>query len=349
VEIGTNDFGFDYSFIIPASLDFAPYYYVRNRNVVQQPTVEQAYVEFPRFVRAGLRAKDFHFEDTLDDLLAEAVTYIKKQAKTKDPFFLYFPLTAPHKPIIPHPRFQGKTDIGPYGDFVTQVDWTVGQVLKTLDDTDLAENTLIIFSSDNGSYMIPLFESDSVGHGQDETIQAYRADDHKANAYFRGGKADIWEGGHRTPFFARWPGVVKPDSKCDETICLTDIFATCADITGAEIDDNAAEDSFSFLPLLRGEEPAKKRAPVIHHSASATFSIRSGKYKLVLGTGSGGREVPRGRAFEKPYQLFNLEKDPSEKKNIIEENPKMAEKLEDAFQQIFEAGASRKIKAKAKK
>ena len=145
-------------------------------------------------------------ENVLDDLAFEAGRYIKRRAAVDRPFFLYMALTAPHKPVLPHPRFRDQTSVGPYGDFVSQVDATVGDVLKALEDSGVADDTLVIYSSDNGSFMYRLDESDAPDHVGDETIQGYRPEHHRANYLFRGTKADIWEAGHHVPFFASWPG-----------------------------------------------------------------------------------------------------------------------------------------------
>ena len=143
------------------------------------------------------------------------------------------------------------------------------------------------------------------------------------------------------PFFARWPGAIEPNSQSDETICLTDVFATVAEIAGTEAPKNAAEDSFSILPLLRGEGWTSPRAPVIHHSSGGMFAIRDGQWKLVLGNGSGGREQPKGKPFEKPYQLFDLSSDLSERTNVIAEHADVAAGLERTLEQIRWSGTSR--------
>ena len=332
---GPNELGFDESYIIPASLDFPPYVYVRNGRVTTAPSLKQKRQEFPPFLREGPRAPDLVMEDALDDLLEQAVGFIRKAAESKcKPFFLYFPLTAPHKPVLPHPRFRGKTELGPYGDFVVQVDWTVGQVLQALDDTGCADNTLVVYTSDNGSFMYRRDDPQAVDHVDDETIQAYRSSNHTANYVLRGTKTDIWEAGHRVPFFARWPGNIKAGSSCAQTICLTDLFTTAVEIAGTEAPQGSAEDSFTLLPLLKGKTSDSPRPPVIHHSVDGMFSIRDGKWKLVLGNGSGGREKPNGRPFQEPFFLVDLSQDISEQKNLIDEHPDVAARLRSKFEAI---------------
>jgi arylsulfatase A len=330
---GAQNLGFEYSYIIPASLDFPPYVYIEDGMVTAEPTLTQPGQKFPAFLRQGPRSPDFVMEDCLDHLTAKAAGYIKGHAKKDKPFFLYFPLTAPHKPAWPHKRFVGKTKLGPYGDFVTQVDWTVGQVIKAIDDAGIKDNTLIIYSSDNGSYMHRYDEAGKADHVSDSSIQAYNSKNHTANGVLRGTKADVWEAGHRVPFFVRWPAKVKAASKSDKTICLTDVFASAADIIGAKVPKGAAADSYSFYASLQGKAAAK-RPPVIHHSAAGMFAIRQGKWKLVLGNGSGGRQNPRGKAFVKPYALFDMSADISETKNLAKDHPDIAARLEKAALQI---------------
>ena len=336
-----NTRGFDFSYVIPASLDFPPYVFVRNGGITQYPSIMQPARKFPAFVRKGPRSPDLEFEDCLDDLLKQATGYIQRRAKTDQPFFLYFALSAPHKPTLPHPRFRGKTDLGPYGDFIVQVDWTVGQVLKAIGTAGIRDNTLVIYTSDNGSYMFRLNDPNAPDHVSDPTIQAFRAGHHRANYIFRGTKADIWEGGHHVPFLARWPGKIKAGSRSSETICLTDFFATATEIAGGKLPEDAAEDSFSILPLLEGRGWTTPRAPVVHHSAGGMFAIRDGKWKLVLGNGSGGREKPAGEPFGTPYRLFDMTKDISERTDVLDQHPDLARRMESELEVIVTRGRSR--------
>ena len=341
VSDGPHTRGFKYSFIIPASLDFPPYIYIRDGAIERFPLVTQPAQKFPAFLRRGERQSDLIMESVLDDLAFEAVRYIKQRSAVDQPFFLYLALTAPHKPVLPHRRFRDRTTAGPYGDFVAQVDATVGDVIKAVDNSGAADNTLLIYTSDNGSFMYRLDRSDNVDHVDDETIQAYRSDRHRANHVFRGTKADIWEAGHHVPFFVRWPGRIEPGSKATDTICLTDFFSTISEIVGEDLPDETAEDSFSFLKQIKGCRKKTPRAPVIHHSARGMFAVREGKWKLVLGNGSGGREKPVGVPFGKPYQLFDLSADIGESTNVIAQHAEVAERLEKAFADIRSNGRSR--------
>ncbi|MCA9248717.1 MAG: arylsulfatase [Planctomycetales bacterium] len=308
VEGGPTALGFDSSFIIPASLDMFPYVYLQDDRPVEPATVTKA------FHRAGPAAKSFEAVNCLRDFAAESRRFIARDSEKKQPFFLYLPLTSPHTPIVPSPAWQGKSKLGPYGDFVMETDWVVGQVLEELDKQGLADNTLVIFTTDNGcspAAKIP----DLVKKG------------HYPNAHWRGHKADIFEGGHRVPFLARWPGHVKPGSEYGQLVCSVDLFATAAEILGeAEaVGPAAAEDSFSFLSALEGDR-AKTRESLIHHSIAGQFAISRGKWKLCLCPGSGGWSEPRPAQAVKdkslpPVQLFDLDSDPSETTNLVDQHP----------------------------
>ena len=344
--------GFDYYFGVSASLDMAPYVYVRNDRFTMLPTIQQPAVKFPHFVRKGPLATDFVIDEVLDKLTEEASKFITQSAGGNKPFFLYMPLTGPHKPTQPHARFKGKTKLSEYGDFVHQVDWTVGQVLKSIDDSGARDDTLVIFTSDNGSYMRRYDEADKEDHTDSANIQAYRAENHRANGILRGTKADIWEAGHRVPMFVRWPRHIKAGEKLNKIVCLTDIYATLAQVTEQQLSENEAEDSISVIPTVeantnsmvkwrpRGIRPSRG-VPVIHHSVSGMFAIRDGDWKLVAGNGSGGREAPRGKPDEGPFQLFNLKDDLSEKKNVADQHPDVVERLTKRLMELREAGRSR--------
>ena len=324
--------GFHEYFGVSASLDMAPYVWIENDQFVKSKLVQQPAVKFPGFVRQGPRAEDLKFEEGLDVLGERTAAFLKRMAKSDKPFFLYMPLTGPHKPVTPHPRFVGKTGLGLYGDFVMNVDDTVGQVLKVLDETNLTENTLVMFTSDNGSFMYRIDDEDD--HVKTPTKQQYHSKNHTANGPWRGTKADIWEGGHHVPFFARWPGKIKAGSNCNRVITHTDLFATAAEVAGAKIPKGAARDSYSYLSLLLGNEKSYSRPPVIHHSSGGMFAIRESDWKLVLGNGSGGRQAPKGKPFQKPFFLANILEDGAETKNRVKSDAKIAARLEAAFHKI---------------
>ncbi|WP_419195098.1 sulfatase family protein [Novipirellula herctigrandis] len=254
----------------------------------------------------------------LPRLKRKAVQYIEERAKTPDqPFFLYVPLGSPHTPILPTKEWQGKSGINPYADFVMQTDDAFGAMVQALEDNGLTDNTLVIFSSDNGcSKAAKLKELEAAGH--------------YASAHMRGSKADIWDGGHRVPFIVRWPGNVAAGTDSDQLICLIDLIATLAELTGTPLPAGSAEDSVSFLPALSGKPIVSTRSGVIHHSISGHFAYRQGKWKLCLAKASGGWSAPNEKsapADAPKAQLYDLENDPSETTNLYESHPEVAKRL----------------------
>jgi arylsulfatase A-like enzyme len=284
--------------------------------------------KFPHFWRKGVKSKSLEFVQVLDDFLVEAKDFIKRESKSEKPFFLYFPLTAPHKPVIPTEKFIGISGKGLYGDFVSQIDWTAGEIFKLLEELNIDNNTLVIFASDNGSPMYRIDSGTGSDHVTDETLAFYNASSHKANSLLRGIKGDAYEGGHRVPFIVRWPAKISGGKKVNETICLTDIFETLVDITGGVKPEGNAEDSYSFSPIISGEKKSVNRPPVIHHSGGkGMFAIRKGNWKMILGNGSGARTKPVGTPFQEPYQLYNIKNDITESNNLIDKEIEVAEKL----------------------
>ena len=333
INDGPTHHGFDTSYIIPASLDMSPYVFIENDRVTKIPAKTIDGVKFPKFFRKGEISADFTHIDCLGHLADKACAYIDSRSKTDQPFFLYFPMPAPHKPVIPTPEFQGKTELGPYGDFVVQVDATVGKIVQAIDDAGIANNTLLIVTSDNGSFMRRYESSDQKDHVDDESIQGFHSENHTANGSLRGTKADVYEAGHRVPFFCRWPGKIPTGSQATNTICLTDILATSAQAAQCEFDKVESEDSFSFLDSAVGQA-GSVRPSVINHSSAGTFAIRDGKWKLVLGSGSGGRQKPKGKAFERPYQLYDLTDDIGEQRNVINDHRDIESKLLKDFETL---------------
>jgi arylsulfatase A-like enzyme len=328
---GPLDHGFDYYFGIPASLDMDPYVYFENDRVVEAPTSSTAGEKEPRgvFWRAGAMAPSFQIPEVLPTLTERAVRIIRERAAKSQPYFLYFALSGPHTPWVPKKEFQGRSQAGLYGDFVAQVDDTLGRVLKAIEESGKASNTLIVFTSDNGA---------------DWKIADKQKFAHRANADWRGEKADIWDGGHRIPFLARWPAAVRAGSVSDELGCLTDFFATAAEIVGLKLPKDAAEDSYSLLPALEGRKTKPIREAIVHHSSEGMFSIRQGEWKLELGLGSGGFSPPR---TEKPTpggplgQLYNLRRDPGETENLWLKEPATVKRLTLLLEQYQRQGYSR--------
>jgi arylsulfatase A len=325
--------GFDSSFIIPASLDFPPYVYFRDGTATTTETVTQASQQFPPFMRDGPRAADFDMQGCLDRLTDEAVDVISKMKTLDQPTFLYFPLTAPHKPVLPSKEFAGTTKLGPYGDFLRQVDATVGRVINALKTSGEIDDTIVIVTSDNGSFMYR-FDDDRPDHVDDGGVQGYRASHHTANANWRGTKADVWEAGHRVPFFVRLPGAAHASARIEHVVGLVDVMATLCDTLSVQRPADAGPDSVSFASLLGDPDAAFDRPPLICHSAAGMFAIRDGRWKLVAGNGSGGREKPSGKPFAEPWMLFDLEADPGETTNVADANPKVFATMKRQLEEI---------------
>ena len=328
IQNGPASVGFDYYFGISASLDMPPFAFIENDHVTALPTVEKTWL------RKGPAAADFEAIDVLPTLTRKAVGFVDshaEEAKAGHPFFLYVPLNSPHTPIVPTPEWQGKSGLNAYGDFVMETDDCVGQILAALEKHSLASNTLVIFTSDNGcspSANIPEMESKG----------------HYANYRFRGTKADIWDGGHRIPFIARWPGKVRAGSESGQIICLTDLLATCADLLDMKLPDDAGEDSVSILPALLGAASAPLREAVVHHSINGSFSIRQANWKLELCSGSGGWSAPKpgGKAAKSlpPVQLYDLSADIGEKQNVQDQHPEIVRRLTKLLEKYVADGRS---------
>jgi arylsulfatase A-like enzyme len=254
----------------------------------------------------------------LPRITQKAIEYIEARAAEKEtPFFLYVPYGSPHSPIVPAPEWIGRSGLGIHADFVMQTDDGVGQILAAIEAHGLTENTLVIFSSDNGT-------------SKGANIPKLAKQGHLVSAGFRGSKADLWDGGHRVPFIVRWPGHVAPGSSCDQLICLTDFFATISDIIAVDLPAKSAEDSVSFLPALSGAEIVSSRAGVIHHSISGHFAYRQGKWKLLLAKGSAGWTGPKENELPEDTpkaQLYDMTKDPGETTNLYLSHPELAQRL----------------------
>ncbi|MBI1370485.1 MAG: sulfatase-like hydrolase/transferase [Planctomycetes bacterium] len=266
----------------------------------------------------------------LPRLAKAAVSYVEARAKEKEPFFLYLPLNSPHTPIVPSKEWQGRSGLGAYGDYVMQTDDVVGQVLDAIGRAGIADNTLVVFTSDNGC-------SPAAG------IPQLEKQGHYPNGDLRGTKADIWDGGHRVPFLIRWPGHIAPGSTSDQTVCLTDIFATVAQIIGQPLPANGAEDSVSFLPALSAQPIVSTRAGIIHHSISGHFAYRLGDWKLELARGSGGWSKPTEKQVPKDApkaQLYNMKDDLGEQHNLYNDMPEIVTRLLKQLESDIKRGRS---------
>ncbi len=333
IRNGPTSVGFDRYFGISASLDMVPYAFIENDRVTKLPTLTRAFPMHPPHAgtaRPGPTAPGFEVEHVLPEFTRQAVRSIDERAKSGQPFFLYLPLASPHTPIAPNKEWIGRSGLNLYADFVLETDWAVGEVLAALDRNGIARDTLIVFTSDNGC-------------SPQARIEELAAKGHAVNGDLRGHKADIFDGGHRVPFLVRWPARVKP-AVSDQLLCLTDVFATCAEIVGERLPDNVGEDSFSFLPVLLGRGPSARES-VVHHSIAGAFAIRDREWKLALCAGSGGWSEPRDPEAIKQglpdTQLYRIAGgDLAEAKNLHREQPEVVTRLTRLLEKIVADGRS---------
>ena len=335
---GPKDRGFDYFFGIPASLDIPPYYWIQNRKPLLAPTetigdnFSDGWTRIQgAFWRKGRVAPGFVHAEVLPTISRRANFFLDTRAqlppKTRKPFFLYLPLPAPHTPWLPGKRFTGKSNASMYGDFVMMVDDMVGQIMKRLEQHGMADDTLLVFTSDNGPVWYPA-DTERLGHSSTGSL--------------RGMKADSYEGGHRVPFIVRWPTQTPASTVNEHLICHTDMLATLAVLTGQEVPIGQAQDSINQSPLLfmpKLEEPP--RNTLITSNNPKYFGVRMGQWKMITGLGSGGFTQPRDL---KPSeggptgQLFNLSEDLSETNNLWQKHPEIVKQLESILRQSKEAG-----------
>ncbi len=328
---GPTTRGFDYYFGTDVP-NYPPYCFIENDHAVGIPTepLPKALLGSHLASKAGPAVPGWKLEAILPTLADKACDFIGKQAKAGKPFFLYMPLTAPHTPIAVIQEWKDKSGLGRYADFVMETDAMIGRVIEAVDKSGVADNTIVIVTSDNGcAPYIGVAELEAKGHFP--------------SADRRGYKADAWDGGHHIPFIARWPGNVKPGTQTNQMICLNDLMATCAEILGAKLPDTAGEDSVSILPLLRGSDQPTREF-LVHHSISGKFAIRDGNWKLLLCPGSGGWGSPKDDAALKSglpaVQLYDLSKDIGEKKNLQAEHPEIVAKLTKQLEKFVADGRS---------
>lgn len=313
IENSPNTRGFDYYYGIAASLDMPPYVYIENDRFTEIPTKITSGDTMKGFFRPGKTGENFCHEKVLDELTDKVLDKISEYKN--DPFFIYFPLPAPHTPILPADKFKGKSNTTAYGDFVLHCDDVLGRVVEKCEREGIADDTIIVFTSDNGcSPFADIPELNSFGHFP--------------NYHFRGHKAEIYEGGHRVPYIIRWKNGIKAGLKTDKTVCLADFFKTIADILEYKIEDNVAVDSFTNLPLFNGED-IDVRTSVVHQSYDGSLSLRKGKWKLEMCSGPGGWEIKTKIEGSPEFQLYNLENDIGEEFNVIDSNQDIFESLKE--------------------
>ncbi|WP_186758725.1 sulfatase family protein [Echinicola salinicaeni] len=328
IKGGPLSAGFDYYFgdDVP---NFPPYTFIENERVVEDPITEK-----PKglFGIPGAMAPGWTLEHVLPTITQKSVKYIEEASGGESPFFLYFALTAPHTPIAPTEQFKGTSQAGAYGDFVQEVDWTVGQIMDALERSGVADNTIFIFTSDNGS---PARNGKNYSGPTASVIKDYG---HKANGDLRGLKGDAWEGGHRLPFIVRWPGNVEAGSVNEGLVSSLDIMATIRDILEIDAKPDVTPDGVSLKNTIIDNNPVA-RDFLVHHSHQGVFAIRKGEWKLILSQKSGGFSDglnKDGYGIESPGQLYNLKEDPEEMNNLYEDHPDQVKELTELLNSIKE-------------
>lgn len=336
---GPVDRGFDSYFGVDVP-GFPPYTWFEDDRLTDMPSVEK-----PSEISGdpGQMIPGWEHEKMIPEFVRRMHETIEQSGP--DPFFLYLPLTSPHTPIAPNKEFLGKSGVGLYGDFVCEVDWVVGEVMTALERKGIAEDTLLIFSSDNG----PERRIGGAQEGHGGCYENAKNYGHYSMGNLRGAKRDTWEGGHRIPFVARWPKTIPTGATCEQLVSLGDLMATCADLTNVEVPEGVEKDSASILPLLCGESSKPTRKSLVHHSASGRFALRKGDWVFIDAASGDDNEEPewfkkeRGyTAHQHPGELFCLRDDMSERMNLYGERPDKVAELSELLAQVKAEGGSAK-------
>ncbi|MCH8149785.1 MAG: arylsulfatase [Planctomycetes bacterium] len=327
---GPTQRGFDYFFGVDLP-NLPPFTYIENDRVVAQPTAKYKLdpsegVVLPRGFIGAPMAPGWRMQEILPKITRRAVQFVHDQAKQSKPFFLYFSMTSPHEPIVPSKSFRGKSQIAPIADFVMETDWSAGQVIKAIDDAGIADDTIVIFTADNG-------------HSHYTGWEKLVAAGHMPSGPYRGHKGDVWEGGHRVPLVVRWPKHIEAGTSSSQMVSLTDIFATCAEIVGADLPAAGAEDSLSFLPSLLGKPNNGRRTTLVSHSNHGEFAYRDGPWKLVFKMS--GRNVQQSRGKATIVELYNLDSDIGEKNDLAKQRPEIVQRMTDGLKKLIDGGTSR--------
>ena len=322
---GPTDVGFDQYFGTDVP-NWPPYCFIENDRTVGIPTqyLSQALIGNNQASKQGPALKDWTLEPILPALGNRAEKYIRSRAKSNTPFLLYMPLTSPHTPLSVNEAWKGKSGLGLYADFVMETDAIVGQVVDALDQAGLAGSTLVLFTSDNGC-------APYIG------VSKLQEQGHYPSGPLRGYKADAWEGGHRVPFIVRWPGQVEPGSVCHQLVHQADLMATLADVTDASLTMDQAEDSFSILPLLQGQD-TPIRTTSISCSIRGVPSLRDGAWKYIAAPGSGG--WGKGGDQSQSVQLYNLAEDLGETRNLADSHPDKLDQMQGLLEKLITNGRS---------
>ncbi len=338
ISYGPLEYGFDYFYGTAASLDQGPYVIIENNRAISEPVnvmgnhdITRVGSDKPTTIEPGVSAPESSPYYTPDIMQQKALEVLDDFIEEDEPFFLYYPNHLVHGPIIPQERFRGKSGIGAYGDFVLQLDSYVGEIIDKLDEANVFDNTIFIFTSDNGASSII-------------DIEALKEKGHDPSMGYRGHKMHIWEGGHREPTIVSYPPLIEAGSVSNHMVSHSDFYATIAEILDANIADDTAEDSYSNLNLWKGEDQAV-REDIIHSSGNGGFSIRRDFWKLILVT-DGGLSLDYDRTEEsfksvfKPTELYDLRDDVSETNNVIDEYPDVVEELKAALAEYVKSGRS---------
>jgi arylsulfatase A len=325
--------GFDQYYAQSGSLDMAPYVWVDTGEVTAVPDRVEGVTKKDDaygWYRKGPVGSDFHISQVLPHLFDKSVAHVKERAKADEPFFLYLALPAPHTPIVPVPPFKGASGMNPYADFVMQVDHHMGELLDAVDAAGIADDTLVIFTSDNGC-------------SPEGNFGVLAEHGHDPSGIYRGHKADIYEGGHRVPLIARWPAVIEAGQTTDALACLTDLYATLEAVSGQTRAKVGGEDGYSLRPVFEGEA-SSGRATLVSHSIGGYFAIRQGPWKLCLCAGSGGWSAPTEKKAKEqglpPVQLYHLGRDPGETENLAAEMPERVAALRALLEGEVDRGRS---------
>ena len=289
--------------------------------------------------RRGMVANDFDLEEVDLVFLARSLQFLDQHHKehAQQPFFLFHSMQAVHLPSFASKQFQGKSKAGPHGDFLLQMDYVVGALLQKLDELGIADNTLVLLTSDNGPEVPTV-------------VNMRKAYQHDGARPWRGMKRDNWEGGHRVPLLARWPGKIQQASTSEQTVCLTDLMATCAAVVSAPLPNDAAEDSFNLLPVLLGTQTTPVREFTLHQTISLALAIRQGDFKYLDHKGSGGNNYQKSQELapfalpeeqpDAPGQLYNLREDPGETHNLYAQHPDVVADLKAKLDRSKASGRS---------
>jgi arylsulfatase A-like enzyme len=327
---GPIDRGFDDYFGVDLP-NLPPFTYIEKDRVLVQPTEPfqpdpHEGVVLPNGFVGSPAAPGWRMQDILPEITNRAVAHIRHRAQQDQPFFLYFSLTSPHEPVVPSKGFRGQSGIAPIADFVMETDWSAGQVIKAIDDAGIADNTIVIFTADNG-------------HSHYTGWEKLVAAGHLPSGPYRGHKGDIWEGGHRVPLVIRWPSRIAAGSSSNQLVSLTDLFATCADVIGEELPSDGAEDSLSFLAAAVGQPFQGARASLVSHSNMGEFAYRDGPWKLVYKMS--GRNLEQSRGKPTIAELYKLDTDIAETDDLAAQRPEVVRRMTAALQTVIDQGATR--------